>query len=79
MFMLVLIFFAILAIVLLIFSVNLLQTQSVNTVERFGKFIHFQKVSLRIQQLDMVAETKIKDNTFYMPTNARDQSETVCI
>jgi len=80
MFMIVLMFFAILAIVLLIFSVNMVETQSVNIVERFGKFIRIQKaglnfkipfiemvagrVSLRIQQLDIVAETKTKDNVF---------------
>ena len=80
MFMVVLMFLAILAIALLIFSVNLVETQSVNIVERFGKFIRIQKaglnfkipfiemvagrVSLRIQQLDIVAETKTKDNVF---------------
>jgi regulator of protease activity HflC (stomatin/prohibitin superfamily) len=80
MFMIVLMFFAILAIVLLIFSVNMVETQSVNIVERFGKFIRIQKaglnfkipfiemvagrVSLRIQQLEIVAETKTKDNVF---------------
>ncbi|MFT4694170.1 MAG: regulator of protease activity HflC (stomatin/prohibitin superfamily) [Francisella sp.] len=80
MFMIVLMFVAILAIVLLIFSVNMVETQSVNIVERFGKFIRIQKaglnfkipfiemvagrVSLRIQQLEIVAETKTKDNVF---------------
>lgn len=80
MFMVVLMFFAIVAIVLLVFSVNLVETQSVNIVERFGKFIRIQRaglnfkipfiemvagrVSLRIQQLDIVAETKTKDNVF---------------
>ena len=80
MFMVVLMFFAILAIVLLVFSVNMVETQSVNIVERFGKFIRIQKaglnfkipfiemvagrVSLRVQQLDIIAETKTKDNVF---------------
>ena len=80
MFMVVLMFFAILAIVLLVFSVNMVETQSVNIVERFGKFIRIQRaglnfkipfiemvagrVSLRIQQLEIVAETKTKDNVF---------------
>ncbi|MCL4119309.1 UNVERIFIED_CONTAM: hypothetical protein GTU68_047706 [Idotea baltica] len=65
---------------LLAFSVNLVETQSVNIVERFGKFVRIQKaglnfkipfiervagrVSLRIQQLDIVAETKTRDNVF---------------
>jgi len=80
MFMVVSMFLAILAIVLLIFSVNMVETQSVNIVERFGKFIRIQKaglnfkipfiemvagrVSLRVQQLDIIAETKTKDNVF---------------
>ena len=80
MFMVVLMFFVILAIVLLIFSANIVETQSVNIIERFGKFIRIQKaglnfkipfiemvagrVSLRVQQLDIIAETKTKDNVF---------------
>lgn len=64
----------------LLLSVSLVETQSVNIIERFGKFIRIQKaglnfripfieriagrVSLRVQQLDIVAETKTKDNVF---------------
>lgn len=76
----ILVVLVILAIILLVFAVNLVETQSVNIVERFGKFNRIQraglnfkipfiemvagKVSLRIQQLDIVAETKTKDNVF---------------
>nr|WP_178948148.1 SPFH domain-containing protein [Francisella sp. Scap27] len=80
MFMIFLMFVVFVTIFLLAFSVNLVETQSVNIVERFGKFVRIQKaglnfkipfiervagrVSLRIQQLDIVAETKTRDNVF---------------
>ncbi|WP_173647411.1 SPFH domain-containing protein [Francisella uliginis] len=67
-------------IILLVFSVSLVETQSVNVIERFGKFVRIQRaglnfripfiervagrVSLRVQQLDIVAETKTRDNVF---------------
>ncbi|AXH30682.1 SPFH domain-containing protein [Francisella opportunistica] len=75
-----LVFLLVLAIVLLAFSVSLVETQSVNVIERFGKYVRIQraglnfripfieriagKVSLRVQQLDIVAETKTRDNVF---------------
>ncbi|AXA34689.1 SPFH domain-containing protein [Francisella adeliensis] len=78
--MIFLMFVVFVTIFLLAFSVNLVETQSVNIVERFGKFVRIQKaglnfkipfiervagrVSLRIQQLDIVAETKTRDNVF---------------
>lgn len=80
MFMAWLIFLGILAVFLLAFSVSLVETQSVNVIERFGKFVRIQRaglnfripfiervagrVSLRVQQLDIVAETKTRDNVF---------------
>lgn len=80
MFMIFLMFVVFVIIFLLAFSINLVETQSVNIVERFGKFIRIQRaglnfkipfiervagrVSLRIQQLDIMAETKTKDNVF---------------
>ncbi|ASG68986.1 SPFH domain-containing protein [Francisella halioticida] len=61
-------------------SISLVETQSVNIIERFGKFVRIQKaglnfripfiervagkVSLRVQQLDIIAETKTRDNVF---------------
>lgn len=67
-------------IILLGLSVNIVETQSVNVIERFGKFVRIQKagfnfkipfiervagrVSLRVQQLDIIAETKTRDNVF---------------
>lgn len=78
--MIFLMFVIFVVIFLLAFSVNLVETQSVKIVERFGKFIRIQRaglnfkipfiervaglVSLRIQQLDIVAETKTRDNVF---------------
>lgn len=75
-----LIFLVVLIVVLLAFSVSLVETQSVNVIERFGKFVRIQraglnfripfiervagKVSLRVQQLDIIAETKTRDNVF---------------
>ncbi|AIT10322.1 protease [Candidatus Francisella endociliophora] len=75
-----LIFLVILTVFLLAFSVSLVETQSVNVIERFGKFVRIQRaglnfripfiervagrVSLRVQQLDIVAETKTRDNVF---------------
>ncbi|QIV96580.1 regulator of protease activity HflC (stomatin/prohibitin superfamily) [Allofrancisella inopinata] len=75
-----LVFLIVLIVVLLGFSISLVATQSVNVVERFGKFVRIQKaglnfripfiervagrVSLRVQQLDIIAETKTKDNVF---------------
>ncbi|WP_200883196.1 SPFH domain-containing protein [Candidatus Francisella endociliophora] len=80
MFMVWLIFLVILTVFLLAFSVSLVETQSVNVIERFGKFVRIQRaglnfripfiervagrVSLRVQQLDIVAETKTRDNVF---------------
>lgn len=80
MFMAWLIFLVILAVFLLVFSISLVETQSVNVIERFGKFVRIQRaglnfripfiervagrVSLRVQQLDIVAETKTRDNVF---------------
>ncbi|APC90998.1 MULTISPECIES: SPFH domain-containing protein [Francisella] len=80
MFIVWLVFLLVLAIVLLAFSVSLVETQSVNVIERFGKYVRIQraglnfripfieriagKVSLRVQQLDIVAETKTRDNVF---------------
>ncbi|WP_208318261.1 SPFH domain-containing protein [Allofrancisella inopinata] len=80
MFMVWLVFLIVLIVVLLGFSISLVATQSVNVVERFGKFVRIQKaglnfripfiervagrVSLRVQQLDIIAETKTKDNVF---------------
>ncbi len=65
---------------LLAFSISIVETQSVNIIERFGKFVRIQRaglnfripfieriagrVSLRVQQLDIVAETKTRDNVF---------------
>ncbi|EET20323.1 conserved hypothetical protein [Francisella philomiragia subsp. philomiragia ATCC 25015] len=70
----------IISIFLLAFSISIVETQSVNIIERFGKFVRIQRaglnfripfieriagrVSLRVQQLDIVAETKTKDNVF---------------
>lgn len=70
----------VLVVILLAFSISLVETQSVNVVERFGKFVRIQRaglnfripfiervagrVSLRVQQLDIVAETKTRDNVF---------------
>ncbi|AJI47736.1 SPFH domain / Band 7 family protein [Francisella philomiragia] len=75
-----LIFLVIISIFLLAFSISIVETQSVNIIERFGKFVRIQRaglnfripfieriagrVSLRVQQLDIVAETKTKDNVF---------------
>lgn len=75
-----LIFLIVLAVFLLAFSISIVATQSVNVIERFGKFVRIQraglnfripfieriagKVSLRVQQLDIVAETKTRDNVF---------------
>lgn len=80
MFMISIIFLVILIVFLLAFSVSLVETQSVNVIERFGKFVRIQRaglnfripfiervagrVSLRVQQLDIVAETKTRDNVF---------------
>ncbi|MBK2095440.1 SPFH domain-containing protein [Francisella philomiragia] len=80
MFMFFLIFLVIISIFLLAFSISIVETQSVNIIERFGKFVRIQRaglnfripfieriagrVSLRVQQLDIVAETKTKDNVF---------------
>ncbi|MBK2028299.1 SPFH domain-containing protein [Francisella noatunensis] len=70
----------IISIFLLAFSISIVETQSVNIIERFGKFVRIQRaglnfripfieriagrVSLRVQQLDIVAETKTRDNVF---------------
>ncbi|WP_191092522.1 SPFH domain-containing protein [Francisella sp. SYW-9] len=67
-------------IILLGLSISLVETQSVNIIERFGKFVRIQRaglnfripfieriagrVSLRVQQLDIMAETKTRDNVF---------------
>lgn len=67
-------------IILLGLSISLVETQSVNIIERFGKFVRIQRaglnfripiieriagrVSLRVQQLDIIAETKTRDNVF---------------
>ncbi|AJI57578.1 SPFH domain / Band 7 family protein [Francisella philomiragia] len=75
-----LIFLVIISIFLLAFSISIVETQSVNIIERFGKFVRIQRaglnfripfieriagrVSLRVQQLDIVAETKTRDNVF---------------
>ncbi|GMN89409.1 SPFH domain-containing protein [Francisella sciaenopsi] len=75
-----LIFLIIISIFLLAFSISIVETQSVNIIERFGKFVRIQRaglnfripfieriagrVSLRVQQLDIVAETKTRDNVF---------------
>ncbi|AEB27236.1 Putative stomatin/prohibitin-family membrane protease subunit YbbK [Francisella cf. novicida Fx1] len=75
-----LIFLIVLAVFLLVFSISIVATQSVNIIERFGKFVRIQRaglnfripfieriagrVSLRVQQLDIVAETKTRDNVF---------------
>ncbi|MEY8766526.1 MULTISPECIES: SPFH domain-containing protein [Francisella] len=75
-----LIFLVIVSIFLLAFSISIVETQSVNVIERFGKFVRIQRaglnfripfieriagrVSLRVQQLDIVAETKTRDNVF---------------
>ncbi|ABK89190.1 SPFH domain-containing protein [Francisella tularensis subsp. novicida] len=75
-----LIFLIVLAVFLLAFSISIVATQSVNIIERFGKFVRIQRaglnfripfieriagrVSLRVQQLDIVAETKTRDNVF---------------
>lgn len=80
MFIVFLIFLVIISIFLLAFSISIVETQSVNIIERFGKFVRIQRaglnfripfieriagrVSLRVQQLDIVAETKTKDNVF---------------
>ncbi|KEI35190.1 putative stomatin/prohibitin-family membrane protease, subunit YbbK [Francisella sp. W12-1067] len=80
MFMVWLVFLLVLVVVLLGFSISLVATQSVNIIERFGKFVRIQKaglnfripfiemvagrVSLRVQQLDIIAETKTRDNVF---------------
>ncbi|MBK2004471.1 SPFH domain-containing protein [Francisella orientalis] len=80
MFMFFLIFLVIISIFLLAFSISIVETQSVNIIERFGKFVRIQRaglnfripfieriagrVSLRVQQLDIVAETKTRDNVF---------------
>nr|WP_245806486.1 SPFH domain-containing protein [Francisella halioticida] len=71
---------AVIVIVLMACSISLVETQSVNIIERFGKFVRIQKaglnfripfiervagkVSLRVQQLDIIAETKTRDNVF---------------
>ncbi|NBH64512.1 SPFH domain-containing protein [Francisella noatunensis subsp. noatunensis] len=73
-------FLVIISIFLLAFSISIVETQSVNIIERFGKFVRIQRaglnfripfieriagrVSLRVQQLDIVAETKTRDNVF---------------
>lgn len=73
-------FLIVLAVFLLAFSISIVATQSVNIIERFGKFVRIQRaglnfripfieriagrVSLRVQQLDIVAETKTRDNVF---------------
>ncbi|AJC48602.1 SPFH domain-containing protein [Allofrancisella guangzhouensis] len=75
-----LVFFTVLITFLLSFSINLVETQSVNVIERFGRFVRIQRaglnfkipfiervagrVSLRVQQLDIIAETKTRDNVF---------------
>lgn len=75
-----LMFLVIISIFLLAFSISIVETQSVNIIERFGKFVRIQRaglnfripfieriagrVSLRVQQLDIVAETKTRDNVF---------------
>ena len=75
-----LIFLVIISMFLLAFSISIVETQSVNIIERFGKFVRIQRaglnfripfieriagrVSLRVQQLDIVAETKTRDNVF---------------
>ncbi|AEI35213.1 SPFH domain-containing protein [Francisella salina] len=75
-----LIFLVIVSVFLLAFSISIVETQSVNVIERFGKFVRIQRaglnfripfieriagrVSLRVQQLDIVAETKTRDNVF---------------
>ncbi|MEY8714057.1 SPFH domain-containing protein [Francisella philomiragia] len=80
MFMFFLMFLVIISIFLLAFSISIVETQSVNIIERFGKFVRIQRaglnfripfieriagrVSLRVQQLDIVAETKTRDNVF---------------
>ncbi|WP_407877212.1 SPFH domain-containing protein [Francisella sciaenopsi] len=80
MFVFFLIFLIIISIFLLAFSISIVETQSVNIIERFGKFVRIQRaglnfripfieriagrVSLRVQQLDIVAETKTRDNVF---------------
>ncbi|WP_407636825.1 SPFH domain-containing protein [Allofrancisella guangzhouensis] len=80
MFMFWLVFFTVLITFLLSFSINLVETQSVNVIERFGRFVRIQRaglnfkipfiervagrVSLRVQQLDIIAETKTRDNVF---------------
>lgn len=80
MFMVWLVPIIVILIILLGFSISLVETQSVNVIERFGKFVRIQRaglnfripfieriagrVSLRVQQLDIIAETKTKDNVF---------------
>ncbi|MED7819946.1 MULTISPECIES: SPFH domain-containing protein [unclassified Francisella] len=80
MFMVWLVPIIVISIILLGFSISLVETQSVNVIERFGKFVRIQRaglnfripfieriagrVSLRVQQLDIIAETKTKDNVF---------------
>ncbi|MED7789414.1 SPFH domain-containing protein [Francisella sp. 19X1-34] len=80
MFMVWLVPIIVILIILLGLSISLVETQSVNIIERFGKFVRIQRaglnfripiieriagrVSLRVQQLDIVAETKTRDNVF---------------
>lgn len=74
MFMVWLVPIIVILIILLGLSISLVETQSVNIIERFGKFVRIQRaglnfripvieriagrVSLRVQQLDIIAETK---------------------
>ena len=74
------IIFAIIAFFILVLSIFTVKQQTVYIIERFGKFssirnsgLQFKipivdrvagKVNLRIQQLDVVIETKTKDNVF---------------
>ncbi|WP_209451849.1 SPFH domain-containing protein [Francisella sp. LA112445] len=80
MFMVWLVPIIVILIILLGLSISLVETQSVNIIERFGKFVRIQRaglnfripvieriagrVSLRVQQLDIIAETKTRDNVF---------------
>ena len=51
MFMVWLIFLVIISIFLLAFSVSIIETQSVNVIERFGKFVRIQKAVLTLEYL----------------------------
>ena len=46
-----LIFLVIISIFLLAFSISIVETQSVNIIERFGKFVRIQRAGLNFRYL----------------------------